>query len=168
MESNWSMKPRMASGVRVSKIILLAGTRMEAGAQGDAGFIERAIQSKAARGLGAAEERETVAGTVQAVERRDGNVEGLVLVAAEGGAEPLLDADDREFDAFDADDLVERRGVTWEQRGADGIADDGDEGPGMLLLLVKKRPSTTPISRMLAMSAAAPRMVVSSQISFPA
>ena len=108
---------------------------MKAGAQRDPRFIEGGVQSEAARGLGAAEQRETGAGTVEAVEGGDGNVEGLVLVAAEGGAEPLLDADDREFDAFDADDLVERRGITWEQRGTDGIADDGDEGPGMLLLI---------------------------------
>jgi len=49
MESNWSMKPRMASGVRVSKLSSSPGRAMEAVRRATRVFIERAIQSKAAR-----------------------------------------------------------------------------------------------------------------------
>src|ERR1035441_5540742 len=38
-------------------------------------------------------------------------------VAAEGGAQALLDADDLEFDAFDVNGLIERRGIAGKERG---------------------------------------------------
>ena len=81
------------------------------------------------------EECEAVAGTVHAIESGDRNVGGVVEIAAEAGALTLLHADDGEFDALDADGLIERRGVAGEERGAHGIADDGDEGARAIFLV---------------------------------
>ena len=121
-----------ADGVRREhvEVIGLAGARVKAGAEHDAGFIERSGEIEAAAGLGPAEEREPGTGAVHAVEGGDRDVDRVVLVAAEGGAETLLHADDGELDALDADDLVERRGVAGEEGGAHGIADHGDDRRG--------------------------------------
>src|ERR1035438_4110057 len=40
-----------------------------------------------------------------------------------------------EWDAFDVDCLIERRGIAGEEGGAHGIANHGDEGAGMVFLV---------------------------------
>ena len=80
-----------------------------------------------------------------------GDVDGVVLVAAERRAQLFLHSDDGELDAFDAHDLSERRDSPGKQRGPHGVADHRHQGAAMVFLVVKKRPSTTPISRMPTM-----------------
>ena len=135
MPSTWSMKPRMASGVSVSKLSGCAGARVKARAQQDAGFVQRALQVQSAARPRTAEEREAVAGAVHAVEGGDRDIDRIVQVAAEGRTETLLHADHGEFDAFDAHRLTERRGVAGEERGAHRIANHGHEGARTVFLL---------------------------------
>ena len=98
---------------------------MKAGAQRDARQVQSLLQRQTAARLGPAEQREAGARTVQAIERGDGDVGGIVLVAAERRAQLFLHPDDREFHTLDADELAEWRGLSGKQRGPHGFADHG-------------------------------------------
>ena len=135
MPSTWSMKPRMASGVSVSKLSGWPGRAWKRVRSTTRVSSSAPVEVEPAARLGTAEQGEAVAGTVHAVEGGDRDVDRVVLVAAEGGAQAFLHADHGELDAFDADDLVERRGVAGEERGAHGVADDGHKGARALFLV---------------------------------
>src|SRR5581483_7149854 len=93
------------------EVVVLSGMRMEMVAQGDARDIERIAHGQPETGPRAAEEGESVAGSVHALERRFRNVDGIVLVTAEGGPQLFLNADHHELRAFDANRFAERRDV---------------------------------------------------------
>jgi len=108
---------------------------MEAIAQHDAGLVDRAVEIQAATRLGTAEQREAGARSVEAIEGGDRDVRRVVLIAAEGAAEPFLHANDGELDAFDAHDSADGRRIAGEERGANRVADDGEVGARAVLLV---------------------------------
>ena len=75
--------------------VLLARLLMEAGAESDAGRVERPAAWEAARWPGAGEDVDAVAGAEEAVKDGDRDIGGVVLAVAERGAEPFQYADHR-------------------------------------------------------------------------
>ena len=108
---------------------------MKARAQHHAGFIQGALQVQAAARPRTAKESETVARAVHAIEGGGRDIDRVVQVAAECGTQALLHANYVEFDAFDADRLIERRSIAGEKRGAHGIANYGHEGARTVFLI---------------------------------
>ena len=164
MPSNWSMKPRIASGVIVSKLSAWPGRSWKRSRSATRVWSSASFHGQAAARPRPREHREARAGAVHAVEGGVRNVDRFVLVAPERRAQLFLHSHHREFDAVDAHDLAQRRGAGREQRVLTVSPITATKARERSSCSVKKRPSTTPISRMLAMSAETPIMVVSSQV----
>ena len=116
MPSTWSIKPRMASGVSVSKLSgSWPGRVWKARAQRETRVSGPGHPARVqAAGLvwGGRRARSRCPSRTEPVERGDRDIDGIVLVAAKRGAELLLHTDHGELDALNADLAVERRGVS--------------------------------------------------------
>ena len=134
MESNWSMKPRMASGVSVSKLSAWPGRAWKR-VRSETRVRSRASSSvRPLPGLGRPNRAKPVPGPYSRSNAVIGNVDGIVLVAAERRAQLFLHADHREFHALDAHQLAERRRLARKQRGPHGLADDRHERAAAVFL----------------------------------
>ena len=101
---------------------------------------------------------------VHVVEDRRWNVDHLVLILAEGGAEFLHDADHREVDAFETDHAGPVATAPPETACVFTVSPITMTGVRACALpgSVKNRPSTTFMSRISVMAAATPMTFVSS------